>query len=108
MDTGAILTTSASEDLRFIHDRMPVIIEQKDFARWLDCKTQEPRHVADLMRPAQADFFEAIPVSDKVNKVDNIGSEIQERFIETLAEAKKPERVKPPEPDNQMKSVLGP
>jgi putative SOS response-associated peptidase YedK len=103
MDTGAILTTGASEDLRSIHDRMPVIIEQKDFARWLDCKTQEPRHVADLLRPAQADFFEAIPVSDKVNKVDNIGSEIQERFIESSAEAKKPARVKPPEPDNQMK-----
>lgn len=103
IDTGAILTTSASEDLRFIHDRMPVIIEQKDFARWLDCKTQEPRHVADLLRPAQADFFEAIPVSDKVNKVDNTGSEIQERFVETLAEAKKAARVKPPEPDNQMK-----
>ncbi|WP_271893470.1 SOS response-associated peptidase [Candidatus Phyllobacterium onerii] len=103
MDTGAILTTSASEDLRFIHDRMPVIIEQKDFARWLDCKTQEPRHVADLLRPAQADFFEAIPVSDKVNKVDNTGSEIQERFVETSVEAKKPARVKPPEPDNQMK-----
>jgi len=103
MDTGAILTTSASEDLRFIHDRMPVIIEQKDFARWLDCKTQEPRHVADLMKPAQADFFEAIPVSDKVNKVDNTGPEIQERFIETSAEVKKPARAKPLEPDNQMK-----
>ncbi|UXN60645.1 SOS response-associated peptidase [Phyllobacterium zundukense] len=103
MDTGAILTTSASEDLRFIHDRMPVVIEQKDFARWLDCKTQEPRHVADLLRPAQADFFEAIRVSNRVNKVDNTGPEIQERFVETLAEAKKPGSVKPPEPDNQMK-----
>ena len=103
MDTGAILTTSASEDLRFIHDRMPVIIEQKDFARWLDCKTQEPRHVADLLRPAQADFFEAIPVSDKVNKVDNTGSEIQERFVETFSRSEEAGRVKPPEPDNQMK-----
>ena len=79
MDTGAILTTNASEDLRFIHDRMPVVIEQKDFARWLDCKTQEPRHVADLMKPVQADFFEAIPVSDKVNNFANTGPEIQER-----------------------------
>jgi putative SOS response-associated peptidase YedK len=103
MDTGAILTTSANENLRFIHDRMPVVIEQKDFTRWLDCKTQEPRHVADLLKPAQADFFEAIPVSDKVNKVTNTGPDIQERVIENLEERKKPARAKPPEPDDQMK-----
>jgi len=101
MDTGAILTTNASEDLRFIHERMPVIIEQQDFARWLDCKTQEPRHVADLMKPAQADFFEAIPVSDKVNKVANTGPEIQERSIETLTETKKQTKSKP-DADDQL------
>lgn len=82
---------------------MPVVIEQKDFARWLDCKTQEPRHVADLMKPAQADFFEAIPVSDKVNNFANTGPKIQERVAETLEERKKPARTKPPEPDDQMK-----
>jgi putative SOS response-associated peptidase YedK len=103
MDTGAILTTSANENLRFIHDRMPVVIEQKDFTRWLDCKTQEPRHVADLLKPAQADFFEAIPVSDKVNNFANTGPEIQERVSETVEERKKPARAKPQEPDDQMK-----
>ena len=103
MDTGAILTTSANETLRFIHDRMPVVIEQKDFARWLDCKTQEPRHVADLMKPAQADFFEAIPVSDRVNKVANTGPDIQERAAEIMNEPKKSARAKQPEPDTQMK-----
>jgi putative SOS response-associated peptidase YedK len=34
--------------------------------------------VADLLRPADPGFFEAIPVSDKVNKVANTGPEIQE------------------------------
>ncbi len=103
MDTGAILTTRASDDIRPIHDRMPVIIEQKDFARWLDCKTQEPRHVADLMKPAQADFFEAIPVSDKVNRVANIGPDIQKRVSENFNEITKSARKKPEEPDRQMK-----
>ncbi len=103
MDTGAILTTRANDDIRHIHDRMPVIIEQKDFARWLDCKTQEPRHVSDLLKPAQADFFEAIPVSDKVNKVANTGPDIQERVLEKLSEPKKSARNKPEEPDTQMK-----
>ncbi len=103
MDTGAILTTSANETLRPIHDRMPVVIEPKDFSRWFDCKTQEPRHVADLMKPAQADFFEAIPVSDRVNKVANMGPDILERAVEGMAEIKKPARQKPPESDDQMK-----
>jgi putative SOS response-associated peptidase YedK len=57
---------------------MPVVIKPEDFSRWLDCKTQEPREVADLMQPVQEDFFEAIPVSDKVNKVANMGPDLQD------------------------------
>ena len=79
IDTGAILTTASSGALADIHDRAPVVIEPKDFERWLDCRNYEPREVADLMQPAQADFFEAIPVSDKVNKVANKGPDLQER-----------------------------
>ena len=71
MDTGAILTTSANETLAPIHDRMPVVIHEQDFAEWLDCVGNEPRDVAHLMRPAEPDLFEAIPVSDRVNKVAN-------------------------------------
>ncbi|MDE1993645.1 MAG: SOS response-associated peptidase, partial [Rhizobiaceae bacterium] len=78
VDTGAILTTAANRMMSPIHDRMPVVIQPEDFARWLDCKTQEPRDVADLMAPVQADFFEAIPVSDRVNKVANMGPELQD------------------------------
>lgn len=91
IDTGAILTTSANATLSSIHDRMPVVIDPRDFDRWLDCLNHEPRHVADLLRPADPDFFEAIPISDKVNKVANIGPDIQELI--TLAETKvKPAR----------------
>ena len=49
-----------------------------DFERWLDCRRQEPRDVAYLLAPAEDGFFEAIPVSDKVNKVANAGPDIQE------------------------------
>lgn len=78
MDTGTILTTEANADLASIHHRMPVVIQPEDFERWLDCRNSEPRDVADLMRPVQADFFEAIPVSDRVNKVTNAGPENME------------------------------
>ncbi|UVC10581.1 SOS response-associated peptidase [Rhizobium sp. TH2] len=76
VDTGAILTADATPGFRAIHDRMPVVIAPEDFTRWLDCKTQEPREVADLMVTPQPDLFEAIPVSDLVNKVANTGPEL--------------------------------
>ncbi|MFZ2100777.1 MAG: SOS response-associated peptidase [Oricola sp.] len=79
LDTAAILTTSASPSISFIHDRMPVTIMPEDFSRWLDCRTQEPRDVKDLLAPAPDGFFEAIPVSDAVNKVANTAPGIQDR-----------------------------
>ena len=101
MDTGAIITTEANAGIAHIHDRMPVVIEERDFARWLDCRTQEPRHVLDLLKPAEPDFFEAIPVSDLVNKVANTGPEIQERGT-VSPQAEKPSRQKPGADENQM------
>jgi putative SOS response-associated peptidase YedK len=77
IDSGAILTTAANARISDIHDRMPVVIRPKDHERWLDCKTLEPRDIADLLKPVDDDFFESIPVGDKVNKVANSGPEIQ-------------------------------
>ena len=101
MDTGAILTVHANANIAHIHDRMPVVIDPQDFSRWLDCRTQEPRDVADLLRPAQPDFFEAIPVSDLVNKVANTGSEIQKRGS-VGSEPETVRRQKPGADDSQM------
>jgi len=109
IDTAAILTTGASADIMHIHDRMPVVIQPEDFARWLDCRSQEPRHVAHLMRPAQPDFFEQIPVSELVNKVANTGPEIQAR-VEPLPEAAPERAVKPkpekPKPDDGQMTLF--
>jgi len=83
MDTCAILTVAANDAISPIHNRMPVVIHPEDFARWLDCKDQEPRQVADLLKPAPNDFFEAIEVSDKVNKVANTGAELQDPVVKS-------------------------
>lgn len=96
VDTGAILTTRANAAIGAIHDRMPVVIQPEDFTRWLDCKTQEPRDVADLMVPAREDMFEAIAVSDLVNKVANMGPGIQNPVPVGLPQqARKAEREMP-------------
>ena len=90
IDSGCLLTTSANKALSAIHHRMPVIIKPQDFERWLDCRTQEPRDVEDLMLPFDEDFFEAIPVGNAVNKVSNSGPEIQTQVeIEPAGEGSK-------------------
>ncbi|WP_374830091.1 SOS response-associated peptidase [Paenochrobactrum pullorum] len=88
VDTGGLLTTRANKTLAPIHDRMPVVIKPEDFNRWLNCKHYLPHEVEDLMQPVEDDFFEAIPVSDKVNHVANITPDVQERVEEDLAPQK--------------------
>ena len=110
IDTGAILTTAASEDIAAIHDRMPVVIRPEDFSRWLDCRTQEPRDVADLLAPVGPGYLEAIPISDLVNKVANTGPEIQQPLGEVPATQEGSEKpaarrkpVVPDAPERQLK-----
>lgn len=68
IDTAAILTTQANETLVPIHERMPVIVPQAGFERWLDCRENEPGDVADLMKPAPDDALDAMPVQGKIVK----------------------------------------
>lgn len=105
IDTGAILTTEANSDLAPIHDRMPVVIQPQDFARWLDCRTSEPRDVADLLRPVEPGFFEAIPVSDAVNKVTNVGPDNMQRVepVEGAVAPKKPKAAQEDAASSQLK-----
>lgn len=86
IDTGCILTTQANGEIAEIHHRMPVVIALGDMERWLDCINFEPRDVAELLSPPDPDFFEAIPVGDKVNKVANSGPDIQEPVSAAEAE----------------------
>lgn len=77
IDTLAILTTKANSLIAHIHERMPVVVGPEHFSRWLDCTSNAPGDVAEIMAPVGADFYEAIPVSDRVNKVANSDSELQ-------------------------------
>jgi putative SOS response-associated peptidase YedK len=71
VDTVTILTTSANATLMPLHHRMPVVILPEQFDRWLDTTAQSPDDVADLLVPAQEDFFQAYPVAPRVNAVAN-------------------------------------
>ena len=71
IDTAAILTLPANALMRQIHDRMPAVVHPQDFARWLDCRETSVAEAMTLIPPVDDDFFEAFPVSTKVNSVKN-------------------------------------
>lgn len=57
LQSAAIITTAANVDVAEIHHRMPAIIGETDFSRWLDPQIQSPGEVADLLVPAPEGLF---------------------------------------------------
>ena len=69
--TFTILTTSANALLESYHDRMPVILADRDADDWMDPRAPDPYALKGLLVPAPADLLIATPVSPDVNNVDN-------------------------------------
>jgi len=68
VETYAILTTAANPLAATVHDRMPVILEAADYARWLDPALVQSKAVLDLMVPAANEVLQVWPVSRRVNR----------------------------------------
>lgn len=66
-----ILTTEANDLLRSIHNRMPVILDPKDYDLWLDPAVQNTESLQQLLRPYQPEAMTSYAVSTKVNKPTN-------------------------------------
>ncbi len=73
--TCAILTTTANDLLRPIHDRMPVILHRNDYERWLTAQPDATAGLRDLLQPFPAEAMEAWPVDTLVNSPRNDGPE---------------------------------
>jgi putative SOS response-associated peptidase YedK len=69
-ETFAVLTTDANERLAAVHDRMPVILERRQFGLWLDPERRDRGALGDLLVPYPADRTRIEPVSTRVNKSD--------------------------------------
>jgi putative SOS response-associated peptidase YedK len=65
--TCAILTTTANELVRPVHDRMPVIVEPRHYDLWIDRQVQEPAQLTEVLRPLPADAMRAYAVNPWVN-----------------------------------------
>jgi putative SOS response-associated peptidase YedK len=57
-----MIVTNANDLASKIHDRMPVLLQSKDFDRWLAGTAG-----TELLKPAPNDYLQVRPVSRQVN-----------------------------------------
>jgi putative SOS response-associated peptidase YedK len=62
----SIITTEAAELMRPIHERMPVIISQNHYHRWLD-KTDDGKQAYNLIETSAYKAMNTTPISNWVN-----------------------------------------
>lgn len=78
LESCTLVTTDATAELRRIHDRMPVVMPQEHWPRWLDPGCADTAALAAILGPADPARFEAWPVSRAVNSPRNEGAELIE------------------------------
>ncbi len=75
IESCTIITTDANALLKPIHDRMPVILPETEYERWLDPGTQNPAALQPLLKPYDSEAMKAYAVSTRVNDPKNDDSE---------------------------------
>jgi putative SOS response-associated peptidase YedK len=78
LETMAILTTAANEDMAHLHDRMPIILSPDVFDRWLDCRPGTADPISDLLGPPDRGQLETLAVNPKLNNPRSEGRELQQ------------------------------
>ena len=78
IESCSIIVTEANALLEPIHDRMPVILDADDYARWLDPENQDKQQLNALLKPGDPAAWTAYPVSLEVNKPSNDGPQLIE------------------------------
>jgi putative SOS response-associated peptidase YedK len=111
LDTVAIVTAPASDDLAVLHDRVPVTIAPGDFDRWLDCRAHDVEAAMELLTAPADGEFAWHEVSTRVNRAANDDPQLimpittEEMAAEQASPPKKPAPRKPmpvsPEDDGQ-------
>jgi putative SOS response-associated peptidase YedK len=85
IESCTFMTTDANELMHSIHNRMPVILDPKDYDLWLDPEVKEPELLQPLLHPYPTQEMLAYPVSKVVNKPSNDSVECIERVEAPLS-----------------------
>ena len=78
LDTFTILTTGANDLLAPLHARMPVLLPEQAWDRWLD-RRRPGEELTSLLAPWPAEDMEFWPVSTEINRVENDHPGLRER-----------------------------
>jgi putative SOS response-associated peptidase YedK len=92
--TFTVITTDPNEVVQPLHDRMPVIIPEKDYDRWLQPGDPE-RPPIDLLRPFDSDKMSAWKVDKAVGNVKNDRPELIEPASAASEQTEEPVRERP-------------
>lgn len=71
LTTFTIITTDNNDLIKPIHNRMPVILHQKDEGTWLDPELRDPDRLLPLLKPYPSEEMEMYEVSTIVNSPKN-------------------------------------
>lgn len=80
IETCTLLTTEANKMMSPVHNRMPVILEPKNYDLWLDPQVTQKELLQPLLTPYDSEAMITYPVSTKVNNPRNDSSECVERI----------------------------
>ncbi len=69
--TFTIVTCAANAVIAEIHDRMPVVLDERAAEDWMNPREQDPPSLKRLLAPARADVLVMRPASLLVNSVKN-------------------------------------
>lgn len=70
-----IITTRANTTLEGVHDRMPVILDPTDYARWLDPGSEGVEELLELLAPCPDEWLQRHTVGLRVNNPRHDGPE---------------------------------
>ena len=74
--TFTIVTTTPNEAIAGLHDRMPVIVAEEAWARWLDPAPADPGELLGLLVPSEEVDLDVYAVVRDVNDVRRDGPEL--------------------------------
>jgi putative SOS response-associated peptidase YedK len=80
LQTFTLITTQPNAVVAPVCDRMPVILEEKDFEPWLNPQNQDTARLQTLLKPYPADLLTGYPVSTFMSKAGNEGSMCAEKI----------------------------
>jgi putative SOS response-associated peptidase YedK len=80
VDSFALITTMANAFMQKIHDRMPVILDEKDEEIWLDPEITDPKKVVPLLKPCPSELLAAEEISTLVNSPKNNSADVLKKI----------------------------